>query len=65
VLELLVVVEKEFKEQSINQRATGIERLYRHNYYNKVMVKLNKQQLKLLATATISGRSNGISFCIS
>jgi hypothetical protein len=48
VRELLVVVEKEFKEPSIKQRATGIERLYKHSYYNKVMVKLNKQQLKLL-----------------
>jgi hypothetical protein len=38
---LLVVVEKEFKEPSIKQRVTGIERLYKHNYYNKDLVKLN------------------------
>jgi hypothetical protein len=44
----LVVVEKVFKEPSIKQRVTGIELLYKHSYYNKVMVKLNKQQLKLL-----------------
>jgi hypothetical protein len=34
-------VETSSREQSINQRATGIEQLYKRNYYNKVLVKLN------------------------
>jgi hypothetical protein len=41
VLELLVVVEKEFKEPSIKQRVTGIERLYLLSYNNKDLVKRN------------------------
>jgi hypothetical protein len=48
VLVHLVVVEKVFKEQSINKQATGTEQHYKHNYYNQVLVKLNKQLIKLL-----------------
>jgi hypothetical protein len=37
--EPLVVVEKVFKEQSINQHQIETELHYKHNYYNKVLVK--------------------------
>ena len=37
----LVVVEKVLQELSINKQATGTEQHYKHNYYNKVLVKLN------------------------
>jgi hypothetical protein len=37
--EPLVVVEKVFKEQSINQHQIETELHYKHNYYNKVLGK--------------------------
>ena len=39
VLVHLVVVEKVLQELSINKQATGTEQHYKHNYYNKVLVK--------------------------
>ena len=44
----LVVVVKVYKEQSINQQVTGIERLYNLIYYNKVSNKHNLQDNKTL-----------------
>jgi hypothetical protein len=37
----LVVVEKVYKEQNIYLQQIEIELHYKHNYYNKVLVKLN------------------------
>ena len=44
----LVVVEKVFKEQSSNKQVTGTVQHYKHNYYNQVLAKLNKQLIKPL-----------------
>jgi hypothetical protein len=49
VRELLVVVEKVFKEQNINlSQMTNRAAYYKLNYNNKVLVKHNNYQLKLL-----------------
>jgi hypothetical protein len=44
----LVVAVKEYKEQSLMQQATGIERLYKHNYYKQVLKVQHQEDNKIL-----------------